>query len=67
MPCNRSGREGATKLLECKVSGADSESTAKAVAKAVVCSSLTKAAMFGADANWGRILCSIGIAMLKLT
>ncbi len=52
--------EGATKLLECKVSGADSLSTAKTVAKSVVCSSLLKAAMFGADANWGRVLCAIG-------
>ena len=52
--------EGATKLLECKVSGADSEKTAKTVAKSVICSSLTKAAMFGADANWGRVLCAIG-------
>lgn len=52
--------EGATKLLECKVSGADSEATAKTVAKSVICSSLLKAAMFGADANWGRVLCAIG-------
>ncbi len=52
--------EGATKLLECKVNGADSEETAKAVAKSVICSSLLKAAMFGADANWGRVLCAIG-------
>lgn len=52
--------EGATKLLECKVSGADSIATAKAVAKSVICSSLLKAAMFGADANWGRVLCAIG-------
>lgn len=52
--------EGATKLLECKVSGAKDEKTAKTVAKSVICSSLTKAAMFGADANWGRILCAIG-------
>lgn len=52
--------EGATKLLECRVSGADSDKTAKTVAKSVICSSLTKAAMFGADANWGRILCAIG-------
>ena len=52
--------EGATKLLECKVSGAADEATAKTVAKSVVCSSLTKAAMFGADANWGRVLCAIG-------
>ncbi len=52
--------EGATKLLECVVSGAKSEAVAKTVAKSVICSSLTKAAMFGADANWGRVLCSIG-------
>ena len=52
--------EGATKLLECKVSGAQNEDIAKTVAKSVVCSSLTKAAMFGADANWGRVLCAIG-------
>lgn len=52
--------EGATKLLECKVSGADSENVAKTVAKSVICSSLLKAAMFGADANWGRVLCAIG-------
>ncbi len=52
--------EGATKLLECKVSGAADLPTAKTVAKSVVCSSLTKAAMFGADANWGRVLCAIG-------
>ena len=52
--------EGATKLLECIVTGADDEETAKICAKSVICSSLTKAAMFGADANWGRILCAIG-------
>lgn len=52
--------EGATKLLECKVSGAKTESDAKKVAKSVVCSSLLKAAMFGADANWGRVLCAAG-------
>lgn len=52
--------EGATKLLECSVSGALSEQDAKKVAKSVVCSSLLKAAMFGADANWGRVLCAIG-------
>lgn len=52
--------EGATKLLECKVSGAKDEETAKTVAKSVICSSLTKSAMFGADANWGRVLCAIG-------
>ncbi len=52
--------EGATKLLECVVSGAKSEEIAKTVAKSVICSSLLKAAMFGADANWGRVLCAIG-------
>lgn len=52
--------EGATKLLECKVDGAADKETAKTVAKSVICSSLLKAAMFGADANWGRVLCAIG-------
>ena len=52
--------EGATKLLECKVSGAKDEKNAKIIAKSVICSSLLKAAMFGADANWGRVLCAIG-------
>ena len=52
--------EGATKLLECRVSGAKDIPTAKTVAKSVICSSLLKAAMFGADANWGRVLCAIG-------
>lgn len=52
--------EGATKLLECSVTGAADKKTAKTVAKSVICSNLTKAAMFGADANWGRILCAIG-------
>lgn len=52
--------EGATKLLECDVSGAKSEKDAKIMAKSVICSSLVKAAMFGSDANWGRILCAIG-------
>ncbi len=52
--------EGATKLLECVVSNASSKEIAKIVAKSVICSSLLKAAMFGADANWGRVLCAIG-------
>ena len=52
--------EGATKLLECIVTGARDTATAKTVAKSVICSSLIKAAMFGADANWGRVLCAIG-------
>lgn len=52
--------EGATKLLECVVDGAKTHQDAKIIAKSVICSSLTKAAMFGADANWGRVLCAIG-------
>ena len=58
--CIAGDGEGATKLLECKVSGAPTLEIAKTVAKSVICSSLTKAAMFGADANWGRVLCAIG-------
>lgn len=54
--------EGATKLLECRVRGARSLSDARILAKSVVCSSLVKAAMFGADANWGRVLCAVGYA-----
>ena len=52
--------EGATKLLECQVSGAVDDVNARIIAKSVICSSLFKAAMFGADANWGRVLCAIG-------
>ena len=52
--------EGATRLLECCVTGAKDHGTAKTVAKSIICSSLVKAAMFGADANWGRVLCAIG-------
>ena len=52
--------EGATRLLECIVTGAPSREVARVTAKSVICSSLVKAAMFGADANWGRILCAIG-------
>ena len=52
--------EGATKLIECKVVGAKSAKIARAIAKSVITSSLTKAALFAADANWGRILCAIG-------
>lgn len=58
--------EGATKLLECKVEGAKTETIAKTVAKSVICSSLFKAAMFGADANWGRVLCAIGYSGAKV-
>ena len=52
--------EGATKLLECRVEGAATDQDARIAAKAVVSSSLLKSAMFGADANWGRVLCAIG-------
>ena len=54
--------EGATKLLVCEVTGAKSTAAAKLVAKAVIKSALLKAAIFGADANWGRVLCAIGYA-----
>ena len=57
---NAADGEGATKLLECCVSGAKDVATARTVGKSVICSSLLKAAMFGADANWGRVLCAIG-------
>ena len=52
--------EGASRLITCTVSGAADESTAEGLAKSVVGSSLVKAAMFGADANWGRVLCAMG-------
>ncbi len=58
--------EGASKLLECSVTGAPDLAAAKTVAKSVICSSLVKAAMFGADANWGRVLCAIGYAGVPL-
>ncbi len=58
--------EGATKLLECRVSGANSVDDARRIAKAVICSPLVKTAMFGADANWGRVLCAIGYAEAQL-
>ena len=58
--------EGATKLLECIVTGAEDTENAKIVAKSVICSSLLKAAMFGADANWGRVLCAIGYSGAKV-
>lgn len=58
--------EGATKMLECIVRGADSLDTARVCAKSVICSSLTKAAMFGADANWGRILCALGYSKVAI-
>ncbi len=52
--------EGATKLIECTVEGASDEAKAVELAKGVICSSLVKTAVFGADANWGRILCALG-------
>lgn len=52
--------EGATKLIECRVQGARSKADARLAAKAVINSNLVKAAMFGADANWGRVLCALG-------
>lgn len=52
--------EGATALFETKVVGAKTKEEARILAKAVICSSLTKAAIFGHDANWGRILCALG-------
>ena len=58
--------EGATKLVECKVSGAASKEQAKLAAKSVICSSLVKAAMFGSDANWGRVLCALGYGVKDL-
>lgn len=54
--------EGATKLLECTVNGAPDSKTGIIVAKSVIRSPLFKCAMFGEDANWGRVLCAIGYA-----
>lgn len=56
--------EGATKLIECTVNGAKTEEEGTIFAKSVITSSLVKTAMFGADANWGRILCALGYAGL---
>lgn len=58
--------EGATKLVECRVEGAASKEQAKLAAKSVICSSLVKAAMFGSDANWGRVLCALGYGVKDL-
>lgn len=52
--------EGATRMIKCIVSGAKDFDSAKTFAKSVVCSSLVKAAIFGSDANWGRVLCALG-------
>ena len=54
--------EGATKLIECRVTGAEDDEQARIISKSVIASDLLKAAMFGADANWGRVLCAIGYA-----
>ena len=54
--------EGASKLIECVVTGAEDKETARIVSKSVISSDLLKAAMFGEDANWGRVLCAIGYA-----
>lgn len=59
--------EGATKLIECSVSGAKDTANAKIIAKSVINSSLLKAAMFGADANWGRVLCAVGYSGADVT
>ena len=59
--------EGATKLLECKISGAKDTKAAKTAAKAVICSPLVKSAMFGSDANWGRVLCALGYSGADLS
>lgn len=58
--------EGATKLLECKVTGAKSKKDARLAAKSVIDSPLLKAAMFGKDANWGRVLCALGYSGANL-
>lgn len=52
--------EGATKLIEVEVTGAENDTAAKQIAKTIVGSSLVKSAVFGSDANWGRIICAIG-------
>ena len=57
--------EGACALIECKVINADTKENARTLAKSVICSSLTKAAVYGHDANWGRILCALGYSGAK--
>ncbi len=57
--------EGATRLVECNVHGAASVESARALAKEIICSSLVKAAMFGADANFGRFLCAMGYSPIE--
>lgn len=58
--CIAKDGEGASKLLECTVSGAKTKDDARKIAKSVICSPLLKCAMFGSDANWGRVLCALG-------
>ena len=60
--CIAKDGEGASKLLECVVTGAKSKTDARKIAKSVICSPLLKCAMFGSDANWGRVLCALGYA-----
>lgn len=57
--------EGANALIECKVINADTKDNARILSKSVICSSLTKAAVYGHDANWGRILCALGYSGAK--
>ena len=52
--------EGAKHLVTCTVRGARTEESAETIAKSVISSTLTKAAIFGCDANWGRVLCAMG-------
>ncbi|MBP5313842.1 MAG: bifunctional ornithine acetyltransferase/N-acetylglutamate synthase, partial [Eggerthellaceae bacterium] len=58
--------EGASKLITCNVSGGHDVAAAKCIAKSVIASSLVKAAMFGSDANWGRVLCAIGYSGIEV-
>ncbi|MFI3313620.1 MAG: bifunctional ornithine acetyltransferase/N-acetylglutamate synthase [Eubacteriales bacterium] len=58
--CIAGDGEGATKALTCQVDGAPTKELARAISQSVIASDLLKAAMFGQDANWGRILCAIG-------
>ena len=58
--------EGATKLMECAVTGAVDTKNAKIIAKSVITSTLFKCAIFGEDANWGRVLCAIGYSEADL-
>ena len=64
--CIAKDGEGATKLIECAVTGGFDKENASKLAKSVICSPLVKSAMFGSDANWGRVLCALGYAGAKL-